>query len=371
MSFAGFPLPPSPGPGPTPSPNTHNLLSTTHGDTVPATPGVGNIIISATGAWKSVAPGSELDHLVIVAGIPTWSAQAGSGLGDVTGPGSSVDNSIARFDGTSGKMIQNSQVLIDDAGNVSINGNTLVSGDLTVLGNITGLDLAASGFVVGPASSTNDAIALYDGVTGELIKDSTITATAGGSGLVLPGDLTVNGDTTLTDVFATNLNVSNNTTISGNLTVLGDTTVQDLGLTGTVGDILYASGTDAFGNLGIGSDGEILTVVGGLPAWAVASGGAGAGGVVPTTLETTATITITDSDFLVALSGTTTVNLPATPSDGQRHIIKDSLGTAGSVNITINGNGSPIDNISSTSLINNYEAKTVIYMGALGQWQLV
>jgi len=39
---------------------------------------------------------------------------AGIGAGDVTGPGSSTDNAIARFDGTTGKLVQNSGVTIDD-----------------------------------------------------------------------------------------------------------------------------------------------------------------------------------------------------------------------------------------------------------------
>ena len=40
-------------------------------------------------------------------------------LGYVTGPASSTDNAIARFDGTSGKVIENSVTTIDDTGNVS------------------------------------------------------------------------------------------------------------------------------------------------------------------------------------------------------------------------------------------------------------
>ncbi|MDD4986341.1 MAG: glycosyl hydrolase family 28-related protein, partial [Dehalococcoidales bacterium] len=43
-----------------------------------------------------------------------------SGLGDVTGPASSTDNAIARFDGTGGKTLQNSSVTIDDTGNLTI-----------------------------------------------------------------------------------------------------------------------------------------------------------------------------------------------------------------------------------------------------------
>jgi hypothetical protein len=40
-------------------------------------------------------------------------------LGYVTGPASSTDNAIARFDGISGKIIENSVTTIDDTGNVS------------------------------------------------------------------------------------------------------------------------------------------------------------------------------------------------------------------------------------------------------------
>ncbi len=45
-------------------------------------------------------------------------------LGDLSstilGPASSTDNAIARFDGTTGKVLQNSTVTIDDVGNVYI-----------------------------------------------------------------------------------------------------------------------------------------------------------------------------------------------------------------------------------------------------------
>ncbi len=43
----------------------------------------------------------------------------GGGTGDVTGPASSTDNAIARFDSTTGKIIQNSAVTISDAGDMS------------------------------------------------------------------------------------------------------------------------------------------------------------------------------------------------------------------------------------------------------------
>lgn len=47
----------------------------------------------------------------------------GSGLGgagDVQGPTSATDNALARFDGTTGKIIQNSTASLDDNGNLSV-----------------------------------------------------------------------------------------------------------------------------------------------------------------------------------------------------------------------------------------------------------
>ncbi|HTV71186.1 MAG TPA: collagen-like protein [Rhizobiaceae bacterium] len=43
----------------------------------------------------------------------------GAGTGDVVGPGSATDNAVARFDATTGKLIQNSTVTISDTGLVA------------------------------------------------------------------------------------------------------------------------------------------------------------------------------------------------------------------------------------------------------------
>jgi hypothetical protein len=48
----------------------------------------------------------------------------GSGSGDVVGPASATDNAITRYDGTTGKLIQNSTITLDDNGNI-INANSL------------------------------------------------------------------------------------------------------------------------------------------------------------------------------------------------------------------------------------------------------
>ena len=44
----------------------------------------------------------------------------GAGSGDVQGPASSTDNALARFDGTNGKIIQNSSATLDDSGNLDV-----------------------------------------------------------------------------------------------------------------------------------------------------------------------------------------------------------------------------------------------------------
>lgn len=61
-------------------------------------------------------------------------APGGSGGGgNVTGPGSSTDNAVARFDGTTGQLLQNSSVLVDDDGAVTA---LSFSGDGSGLTNI-------------------------------------------------------------------------------------------------------------------------------------------------------------------------------------------------------------------------------------------
>ena len=59
---------------------------------------------------------TDTDDIEFFNGV-AWQSMFG---GDVTGPASSTDNAIARFNGPGGKNIQNSSVLIDDLGNVQL-----------------------------------------------------------------------------------------------------------------------------------------------------------------------------------------------------------------------------------------------------------
>jgi hypothetical protein len=69
----------------------------------------------------------------------SWTAD-NAGTGDVVGPASATDNAIVRFDGTTGKLVQNSAATIaDTSGDITAgkyNGNTVTTGTGTLtLGN--------------------------------------------------------------------------------------------------------------------------------------------------------------------------------------------------------------------------------------------
>ena len=77
-----------------------------------ATPTAGAVAYGTGAAYAFSLAGTAGQVLISGgAGSPTW---ANYGAGDVTGPASSTDNAIARFDQTTGKIIQNSVVTIDD-----------------------------------------------------------------------------------------------------------------------------------------------------------------------------------------------------------------------------------------------------------------
>jgi hypothetical protein len=62
---------------------------------------------------------------------------ATGGTGDVVGPASATDNAIARFDLTTGKLIQNSGIVIDDSNNMSL-ANSIAIGAVVDLMTVNG-----------------------------------------------------------------------------------------------------------------------------------------------------------------------------------------------------------------------------------------
>ena len=74
-------------------------------------------------------------------GDMSWQANAG---GDVVGPGSSTDDALAKFDSTTGKIIQNSTATLTDAG---------VLTSTTFVGNLTGNASGSAATVTGAAQT--------------------------------------------------------------------------------------------------------------------------------------------------------------------------------------------------------------------------
>lgn len=81
----------------------------------------------------------------------------------VQGPAASTDNAIARFDLATGKIIQNSLAILNDAGSIDIPAGQAY--------NVNGVP---RGDVFGPGLSTDNAIARFDLVTGKIIQNSSL-----------------------------------------------------------------------------------------------------------------------------------------------------------------------------------------------------
>ena len=74
-----------------------------------------------TSGNAGLAPASGGGTTTFLRADGTWAAPAGGGgSGDVVGPASANDNAVARFDTTTGKLVQSSTVLISDAGQVTL-----------------------------------------------------------------------------------------------------------------------------------------------------------------------------------------------------------------------------------------------------------
>ena len=94
----------------------------------------------------------------------------GAGSGDVSGPGSATDNAVVRWDGTSGQLVQNSGVTINDSGDLTANNlSGTNTGDQTI--TLTG-DVTGSGTGSFAATIADDAVTLAkmaSGTAGNLI----------------------------------------------------------------------------------------------------------------------------------------------------------------------------------------------------------
>ena len=262
----------------------------------------------------------------------SWNTPTGSG--DVVGPASATNNAITRYDGTTGKAIQNSGVLIDDTGNIQIRdgneqrfydvGNSnyvgfeapaLTGDQIWILpdqdgsngqvlttngtGTLTWSSPGGTGDVTGPGSSTDNAITRFDGTTGKAIQNSGITISDGGDIDMNGGDITDVGNVdgvdvsnhsarhdpggadALTTASAVSVGASNAEGSAASFARSDHThAVTDLDITSQEqGSILYYSGSN-WVELPPGTDGQVLETqgTGANPQW-VNSSSSNASGV--------------------------------------------------------------------------------------------
>lgn len=114
---------------------------------------------------RGFSQGSTNGHYSLI--LSDQPGAADPGIGDVDGPATSTDDAIARFDGTTGKIIQNSAVTIDNAGNVSVPASATVDGrDISVDG------ATLDGHTASITSKANRRLARRDitGTTGALVQ---------------------------------------------------------------------------------------------------------------------------------------------------------------------------------------------------------
>jgi len=123
-----------------------------------------------------------------------WQNSTAAGAGDVVGPASSTDNALVRFDGSTGKLIQNSTAILTDAGALDVANLTsdyvqLDTGATTTsaVGRITwdaGEGTAVVGLTGGnvtlPVGRSNTVV-VYNG-TGTTIAKGAVVAVSGAQG---------------------------------------------------------------------------------------------------------------------------------------------------------------------------------------------
>lgn len=143
-------------------------------------------------------------------------AVSGAGSGDVSGPGSSTDNAVVRWNGATGTAVQNSAVIIDDTDNVT---------------GMTTLTLPNTGLHILDTNATHDLIIVPGS---NLTADRNFTITTGDAArtLTLAGDLSTSGanNLILTTTGATNVTLPT----SGTLVNDAVTTLSSLVSVGTI-----------------------------------------------------------------------------------------------------------------------------------------
>jgi hypothetical protein len=290
-----------------------------------------------------------------------------SGLGDVVGPASSTDNAIARFDSTTGKLIQNSGVTVDDNNNIVANAlndgylNTAASGTLITLNSasVRRYTITGSG---GQTIKLPDATTLLNGAIFEFDNNQSsgaITVNNNSNTLVVSvpsgGVVRVNllsnaiaaGSWDRHDLTPANVSWSTNTLdYAGSITSAtwnGNAVAYNRGGTGqsslfVAGGIVYGSTTTALAVTSIGTTGQVLTSAGaGIPTW-----------TTPTTGTVTSIVAGTGlSGGTITSTGTIAIDSTVTTNSGTQTLTNKRVNpravAAGATSGTLTPNGDTTD----------------------------
>lgn len=230
---------------------TPTAINLTNATNVPVNQATG-ILPVANGGNGTATPSLVGGTNITVSG--SWPNQTitatGSAAGDVTGPASSTDNAVARFDNTTGQVIQNSGVIINDSGEITtgvwkgtevtvpyggtgvatLTGIVKGNGSSAFSAATAGTDYVAPGGALGTPSSgtaTNlTGLPLSTGVTG------TLPVANGGTGTTTPS-LVAGTNVTITGTWP-NQTIAATGGGGGSGTVTDVSVVSANGLAGTV-----------------------------------------------------------------------------------------------------------------------------------------
>lgn len=285
-----------------------------------------------------------------------------------SGVGASTDNAVVRWDGTTGLVIQNSGVILDDSNNAS--GLTSIINPLYIGGQgttstitfKTTTNTGASGanmlFLVGTNGGTEAMRITNSGLVGigQTSPTSPLHVVNTSVSAVTTQVTLQNADTNVNAGCRLLFNIS--TTPGTNQAAIVGT--RQTGGAGTLGLFSSADGSALTEGLRLQTDARVTRLRGVIePVRTVTAAGA---------------VTMAAStDYIVVVNKTvgaaTTVNLPASPSTGQYFIIKDGKGDAATNNITVTPAAGNIDGSSSYVMNVNFQSASFVYGGSV--WSVV
>ena len=154
----------------------------------------------------SVVPFTGITSTNVQSALVELEGQITSGMaGTVAGPASATDNGVARFDGTTGKLIQNSIVTISDVGVVA---NASIDTATNTISNIANSNIASAAAIdatkIANGTVSNAEFQYLDGVTSAI--QTQLNAKVGTTDVATLTNKTINApDNTITNIADTNI----------------------------------------------------------------------------------------------------------------------------------------------------------------------